>query len=168
MEYARDVFKDRYSKYRQYMDKKNAAETAWLAKEAKRKKTEEKVDLITRSFEINQFGIWNCDRYYHISDPLQVTMNFTFPSTTLAMTRIYVIEKNINSVIQLEVEKGPTTLKLKKGGEYELLLLDNEVKFHKVSRKQFDQYLQQSSQMTLAIEDQGKEVASLEELKELI
>ncbi len=165
MEYANDVFKDRYSKYRKYMDKKNDEENAWLAKEAKRKKTEEQVDRITRSFEINQFGIWNCDRYYTLPDPMVVAVNFDLPNSSLSIDRMYVIEKNINSVIQVMAGKGPTTLKLKKEGQYELLLLDSEVKFHKISRAAFEQQLKKGLTITLPVDANGFEMTSVNDLK---
>ncbi len=164
MEYARDVFNDRYKKYREYIDKKNAEEEAWKTREAKRIRKEEQVNMITRSFEINRFGIWNCDRYYNVPDPLVVTLTFeTVPG--LAIDRVYIVEKNINSVLQERAGKEPVKLTLRKGGEYEFLLLDNEAKFHKISKNTFDALLEQGTNLRVPVKSEGLEMASVNDLK---
>jgi hypothetical protein len=165
MEYAKDVFNDRYAKYRKYMDKKNAEEAALRVQEAKRKKQNEQISLITRSFEINQFGIWNCDRYYTLPEPMVLSVNFNTADTSVKIDQLYIIEKNINSVIRMAAGKGTTTLKLNPTGQYELLVLDSEVKFHKISRESFEKELKKGSSITFPIAADGVEMKSVEDLK---
>lgn len=98
MEYAMDVYKDRYSKYRAYVDKKKEEHRKAQVALEKAVKTNEVIDKITRSFEMDKLGIWNIDKLMNIEEPVMAELKFNVPDT-VKMVRAYMVMKEVNTSV---------------------------------------------------------------------
>ena len=61
-------------------------------------------DIIIRSFDVTQFGTWNCDS--PIKQPKGKTVNATFASVAgapIVLGAVYLIEKNRNSIFTYDI-----------------------------------------------------------------
>jgi hypothetical protein len=168
MEYALDVFNDRYEKYQRFVKKKKEEHRKWIAEQERKKAVTEKVSMITRSFAINSFGIWNCDRLREIDNPVVIALNFN-TMDSLKIERAYLIDNAVNSVICYDVDSNAIPLfKYGKDKAYKMLLLDSQAKVHVVNPSEFSAMTKTGNRSTIRISKQGKPLNGLSELNALI
>jgi hypothetical protein len=168
MEYARDVFNDRYEKYQRFVAKKKEEHRKWVAEQERQKVMTEKVSMITRTFSINNFGIWNCDRLREIDNPAVMALDFT-TEDSLKIEKAYLIDNTVNSVICYNVEVNSIPLfKYAKDKKYKMLLLDSRAKVHVIDPREFAVITGAGSKYMMEIKKPGKEVNGLSELNALI
>jgi hypothetical protein len=168
MEYAMDVFNDRYEKYQRFVAKKKEEHRKWVAEQERQKAVTEKVTMITRTFSINNFGIWNCDRLQEIDNPVIIAMDFK-TEDTLSIERAYLIDNTVNSVICYSVETNTIPVfKYAKDKNYKMLLLDSKAKVHLITPSEFSAATKTGSKGFIKIEKAGKEVNGLSDLNTLI
>jgi hypothetical protein len=55
---------------------------------------------VVRSFEVDGFGIWNCDRFVEIKNAITMKVKFVDPENKeLELNHVYLVDKRMNSLI---------------------------------------------------------------------
>jgi hypothetical protein len=96
---AQALYDEKYKGYTAYVAKLEAE--AQKRKEAleNKKNTDNAVTQVSRVFEINQLGVWNCDRI--VSDPQTAAIakaTFQIDGNACEPSKVYLIDQQVNSV----------------------------------------------------------------------
>jgi hypothetical protein len=162
MEYANDVFKDRYERYRKFVDKQKTEKQQFET----RKNTQ---TLITRSFEIRNFGVWNTDKLENLDEvkPLIVKLNHT--DTATKFVRAYLLVNNNKGVINLEINKNTISrfqYPTKTGAK--ILLSDYEGKCYILDKNQLNKLAEIGEKSEFTIQQRGVLVKTEEDLNRVM
>ncbi|MFL5728190.1 MAG: hypothetical protein ACJ75J_01780 [Cytophagaceae bacterium] len=175
MEYAMDVFNDRYEKYQRFVEMKKEEHRRWVAEQERIKAEEarirgvfEKAEMITRTFEINNLGIWNCDRLREIDQPVTIALSFK-TSDALKIERVYLIDGTVNSVISYyAADNSIPYFKYGKVNRYKMLLLDSKAGVHVLEPSEFFSRDIKEGRLSIPVSPEGKQIKGLNELNALI
>jgi hypothetical protein len=165
MEYAKDVFDYRYGLYKKFVDKKKEEHRKWVKEQERKARVQETVNKISRSFEIDKFGIWNCDRFYSVPNPEMVVLNID-SSHGQKIEMLYLVDKSKVSVIYYHPVKNKIDqFKFEKEIKYKLLALDSEGKIYELA---MEECIRKSKEGKVVELKEGKIVSSMKELSEII
>lgn len=101
MEYAMDVYNYRYGKYRAFIEKNKKIKQDYHTKT-------QSIQIITRSFEIDRFGIWNCDKLEQVDQPQPMMVQFMHADSSLRFEKAWLLIADKKAVIDISIAKNTT------------------------------------------------------------
>jgi hypothetical protein len=149
MEYAMDVYTDRYNRYRNYVAKQ---------KKEKQDANARKVTTttISRTFEVRQFGVWNTDRLEILDNTQPLLVKLSHTDTTVKFVGAYLIVGRRNGTLNLEIKNNILqSFKYPKAENAKVLLSDKTGKCYLLDKKQLDELAKQGNETAFVVNKEG-------------
>lgn len=162
MEYAMDVFTDRYNRYRKYVDKKKTDKIEY--------ETRQQTNLfVSRSFEINKFGVWNTDKLEILDETIPMIVKLSHTDTSIKFLRAYLLLTDNKGVLDLEVNNNQINkFKYPKNKGAKVLLSDKAGKCYLLDKKQMNKLAQYGEYGVFMVKQRGVEVKNESDIKKVM
>jgi len=168
MDYALDVFEDKVANYRSFVGKKKAATRKWKQEQERKQRIAASNAKIYRTFEVQSFGIYNCDRFYQQENLFAINASFQDRNRKeLIVSRAFLIDAQANTVLPFD-SASLKALKFDPNRSYRMLVMDTSSTLFSYGPQLFSGFRSNRKSATFVAKSNGKSVESIEDVAQLL